>query len=265
MKSILLLIACTLLSSCSLLTRKGDWGKDAFWPLKGSRIKDAFIKNITSPHVWIPASGAAITYFGNYDKKITRWAHDENLFFDNHEDASDWSDNLLTILENEMYLSMFLTASSSEDPTIKEYVVNKGKGYLVIRIATRSTDIVRDKAANFFKREKPNHVNKRSFPSGHSSKAASRSMITNRNLDSIPMNEYLRTGIRSVNTSAAGLMLIARVEGNAHYPSDALMGYALGSFFSGFLYDALMNMDPNEFVSIVPNNGGIQWQYTLNF
>jgi hypothetical protein len=262
---VFILILPIIFSSCSLLTKKGDWGKHALWPIKSQRIKNAFIKNISSPHVWIPASAAAVTYLGHYDKKITSWAVKYKPVFNDRDKASEWSDDLLKVFSHEMYLTMLLTASSDEEPSLNEYVVNKGKGYLVIRGATLATDRVRDKSAGFFDRQKPNDRNQRSFPSGHSSKAASRVAIANRNLDYIPMHDNLRTSLQVLNTSAAGLMQIARIEARAHYPSDTLMGYALGTFISGFIYDSLMNLESDEFVSIVPYDKNITVQYTLSF
>jgi hypothetical protein len=38
----------------------------------------------------------------------------------------------------------------------------------------------------------------------------------------------------------------ARVEGEKHYPTDVLVGAALGNFITRFVHDAFMNLDEHE-------------------
>lgn len=264
---ILLLLLLINLAGCSLFTKKGNWGRKAFWPLKGSNISDAFKKNISSPHVWIPAAGASVIWAGNWDKKISDWIYDENIFFDNHDDSDRWSDSLDKILVYEMNITPLFTASSQEDDTFIDYAASKTKGYLVIAVSGQVADHTHNQLTKVFKRQRPGNGDHRSFPSGHSTKAGSRNVIISKNLDAIPMNEYLRYGIKTVNTTAASLLLWSRVEAKAHYPTDVLMGYSLGAFVSGFLYDSLMNMDPEhpETVSFTPMKNQWALSYTYGF
>jgi hypothetical protein len=254
-------------SGCSLFSQKGEWGRKSLWPLKRMTISEAFRKNISSPHVWVPTAGAGIIYMGGFDKKISNWAYDENIFFDDHRDSGEWSDILADALLYEMYLTPMLTASSKDDDTFFDYAASKAKGYLVVALSSRSADIAHDNLVSKFKRDRPDHSDHRSFPSGHSTQAGTRNFIVSKNLDSIPMNDHLRFGIKTANTATASLLLFSRVESRAHYPTDVLMGYALGAFLSGFIYDSLMNMDSDhpETVSITPLHDQWTMNYTYGF
>ena len=51
----------------------------------------------------------------------------------------------------------------------------------------------------------------------------------------------------------------ARIEAGEHYPSDVLVGYALGHFFSAFIQDAFLGLDTKEgpFITVTPSKKGI--------
>jgi membrane-associated phospholipid phosphatase len=38
----------------------------------------------------------------------------------------------------------------------------------------------------------------------------------------------------------------ARVEGEKHYPTDVLVGAALGNFLTRFVHDAFLNLEPDD-------------------
>jgi hypothetical protein len=50
-----------------------------------------------------------------------------------------------------------------------------------------------------------------------------------------------------------------RVEAQAHYPSDVLVGYALGHFFSAFINDAFLGIDNEKspLLTIEPSRKGM--------
>ncbi|MFL5785237.1 MAG: phosphatase PAP2 family protein [Bacteriovoracaceae bacterium] len=255
-----------ILSSCSLFTKKGDWGKNALWPIEGSRIKNALVKNATSPHVWAPAGSALIIHWGGYDNKISNWAVKESPVYNNTKNADKWSDDLNDVLKYEMFLTPLLTASSDEG-TAGEWLVRKGKGYVVVGISSRVSDYAHDYLADQVARERPNHADRRSFPSGHATQAGTRNTITRNNLAATPMSRDLRTGINSANSVMAAGVLWARVEGQRHYPSDVLGGYAIGSFLSGVFYDSLINyeVDHPETFAVLPAKDKWTLMYTYAF
>lgn len=261
----LLLLSVLSCSSCSLFTKKGKWGRDAIWPIKGSRIKDAFIKNAKSPHVWVPLIGAGAVHWAGYDKKISKSQVQEKALYTTPKNTSYWSDQLNKILLYEMYASILLTSSMPEDESLKQWAWSKTKGGLVTNFASSSSKFSRDVLAKFFKRERPNQLDNLSFPSGHSAEAGSRNMLISKNLDHIEMHPYLRTGLNVGNTIMATGTLWARLEGERHYPSDILAGYAVGSFVAGFVWDSLMNLDENESFSVLPMNDQVSVQYGWRF
>lgn len=244
-----------------MFTKKGKWGRDALWPIKGSKIKEAFVKNATSPHVWVPLIGAGAVHWAGYDKKISKSQVQEKAVFTTPKNTSYWSDHLNNILLMEMYASIMFTSSMPEDDSLAKWAWAKTKGGLVTNLASSSSRAGRDVLARWFKRERPNKIDNLSFPSGHSAEAGSRNMLISKNLDNTDMNPYLRTGIKIVNTGMASGTLWARLEGERHYPSDILTGYAVGSFIAGFVFDSLMNLDEGEQFSILPMNNQVSVQY----
>lgn len=265
MNCLVLFISILLLPSCSIFGKKGQWGRDALWPISGSRIGKAFIKNAKSPHVWIPLAGAGIIHLGGQDRRISKWASEEKNIYHDQENTDLWSDQFNNILLYEMYLTIFLTPSLGEDDSLTHYALNKVKGGLVVNIASQSTRYARDQVAKTVRRQRPNRTDYLSFPSGHATEASSRNMLVSKNLDSMEMDPNLRFGIKTINTTMALGTLWARVEGNRHYTSDVLAGYALGSFISGFVYDSLMNLDSNESFTVIPLGNQVSAQYTIYF
>jgi len=129
-------------------------------------------------------------------------------------------------------------------------------------------------ATSFLKQEtnrvRPSGGNDLSFPSGCTSIAFSSATLSNRNLDYIDeewMSDNLRKGLQFGNICLASGVAWAKVEGNAHYPSDVLVGAALGHFLSAFIYDAFFGLPKNEGVkfSVVPSEGGAMAQLSFHF
>lgn len=260
-----LIMVLPTITSCSLIRKRGQWGKNAFWPIRTSRISRAFKKNASSIHVWAPLLAAGTIHLAGYDEKISQWAVKEKPLYTTKDNTSFWSDRNNNILLYEMYLSVLFTPSMGEDESLAQYAWSKTKGGLVVNLASQSTHYTRNQIAKTFRRQRPNLEDRMSFPSGHSTEAASRNMLVSKNLDAMEINSYLRTGIKAANTTLAAGTLWARLEGQRHYPSDVLVGYALGSFLSGFIYDSLMNLDSNESISIIPFGDQISARYSIQF
>lgn len=249
------------------MKKKGTWGKNALWPIKGSRVSAAFKKNISSPHVWAPTLASGIINLADWDEKMSSWAYKENVLFGTHDNASVWSDTINDVLKYQMWIAPLLTPSNDEENSIETWALRKGKGYVVIGLATRTADAGRSAIATSTKRLRPNRIDNLSFPSGHATQAGARNTMISRTIDAVEMDHGLRDGLKVMNTTLAGAVLVARVEAKRHYPCDVLMGYALSSFLSGFVYDSLINYDPDhpESISFVPTKN--QWlaQYTYGF
>ncbi|MES2525954.1 MAG: phosphatase PAP2 family protein [Bdellovibrionota bacterium] len=266
MKIFFFLIILLSFTSCSFLNRRGNWGKKAIWPLKSSNIWDAAKRNALSPHVWVPLAGAGTIHWSGWDHKISNWANAGRGLYDDQTAADNWSDNFNNILKYEAYATTLLTPSMNDDGKFSGYLMNKAKGALVVNAAGLTSSFGHERLVKAAHRRRPNRADYRSFPSGHSTDAAARNMVNSKNLDHIDMSDDLRLGIKSANTLMASGTLWARLEGKRHFPSDVLCGYALGSFLSGFVYDALLNMEPNESFVVAPAaNGKMMAQYSLSF
>lgn len=266
MKILFLVLLIFLSSSCSVLKRRGSWGKRALWPIKSSNVLDAAKRNATSMHVWVPLVGAGTIHWSGWDHKISNWANAGRGLYDDQTSADNWSDNFNDILKYEAYMTTILTPSMEEEEKFSSYAMSKAKGAFAVNAASFSSSYTHGRLAKAAHRRRPNKRDYRSFPSGHSTDAAARNMINSKNLDYIDMSDDLRFGIKSANTLMATGTLWARLEGKRHFPSDVLCGYALGSFISGFVYDALLNMNPNEsFVFAPTGQNTVIAQYTLGF
>lgn len=264
-KIFFLILLSLSLFSCSLLKKQGTWGKNAFYPLKGGRIADAFIKNASSAHVWVPLAGAGLVHWGGFDHKISDWAKEGSGIYEDQTAADIWSDHFNNILKYEMYVTTLLTPSMPEDKSFGQYAFSKIKGGVVVSLSSTSTRWAHGRIATAAHRQRPNKIDYRSFPSGHATEASSRNRLVSKNLDAIDMDPNLRLGINSINTTMSIGTLWARLEGKRHYPSDVLVGYSLGSFLSGFIYDSLINYDANETFVLLPMKDKLTAMYTVNF
>lgn len=259
------LAALLTLSSCSVLRKKGDWGKNAFYPVRGESIRHAFIKNISSPHVYAPIAGAGVIHVMAWDNKISHFVNCERTIFNEQHEADNYSDNLNAIQLYEMYLSVLATPSMDEEESLGKYFLNKAKGGLLVNMSSSASRVVQHRVRSWTNRRRPNARDFNSMPSGHATEAGARRVLIARNLESSGWSENLKMGINGMNTTLSFAVLWARVEGKRHYPSDVLLGYALGNFVSGFIYDSLINLEPGTSLAITPVKNGASANLTFSF
>lgn len=148
-----------------------------------------------------------------------------------------------------------------------EWSIAKMKGFAVGATAlwatSGTTSLIKEKS----ERTRPDGSDNFSFPSGHSSDTGSLTTLTRRNIAciSIPPTYRRLSNIALYGISAGTAW--ARVEAKKHYPSDVLVGYALGHFISAVIHDSFMELEKNEglLFSIEPSrrgiNFGITWTY----
>ena len=260
----LLILAFSLLPSCSSIKSRGTWGEKAIWPLSKERIKESFIKNITSTHVWLPVAGAGAVQLSGYDRKISAWASGHHPIYGTQKNASHYSDRLSNFLLYEAYASVIFTPSWNDSEG--RYLFSKVKGGAVTYFSINGAEDFNNNTRKYIKRERPNKSDKRSFPSGHATRGGASNVVLNRNINATRISDGWKTSINTVNTGLSMGMLWSRVEAKAHYTTDVLMGYAVGNFVSGFIFDSLMNLDPNESISVYPNDAGnFSAVYAVNF
>ena len=219
-----LLIILLLVSGCS------NWEQAAH---------DAFF----NPNTLIPLVGASVVY--TFDERISDWATRHRPVYRSLDNAQDSGKFIKSILEIETYVTALIP---------KDRVKRIGIEWATLKAVHTSTSFLKQET----NRKRPNGIDM-SFPSGCTSKAFSAATLSNRNLDYLDMPRALQVG----NICLASGVAWARVEKGAHYPSDVLVGAALGHFMSAFIHDAFLKKEVG--LSVVPSEGGVMVRVSFNF
>jgi membrane-associated phospholipid phosphatase len=222
-----------MFSACSTVTAKGYWGAGVGWP-DGQRLRDSAVAAARSPYTWAPLAGALVLGITDLDQEISEWAVEETpLFGDNAADASDRLKDVTT-------WSYVLTALAAPSDSLASKAKGFGVGLSTMLIEQGTVKVVK----SLSNRERPDGSDDLSFPSGHTSRASSNAAMAAANLDYMKMPGWARVSLQvGVYAAAAGTGW-ARVEAQKHYPSDVLVGFAVGQFLARFMYGAFM--DANE-------------------
>jgi membrane-associated phospholipid phosphatase len=233
--AVVLVLGVVALSGCASAKRDLETGD--YWP-SGARWKRATMNALTSRGTWVPLLGAGVVRIDDWDQEISDWAVENTPIFGSTERAIRASDNLKTLTT----VAMVGTALA----------VPNGDGAwewkperLVLEVgAVQLNNFLTSGLKSVTDRERPDGSDNRSFPSGHSSQAWTRTTLACRNVDQIPSlaNGWGLAIKTSFRVFAAGTSW-ARVEGGVHYPSDVLFGAALGNFVAIFVHDAFLPAD----------------------
>ncbi len=184
---------------------------------------------------------------GDVDNKWSEDMFDSQTLFGS--DAEATSDDLRDAATAAYVVTALLAPSDT--------AYDKGRG-LAVGAATMVADGLLSRGIkDLAGRERPDGSNDSSLPSGHASKAASRSAMAIRNLGYIDMPPALRrTSTVALHTLALSTGA-ARVEAGKHHLSDVLVGYALGQFLATFMYEAFMpNYRSAAELSVTPLDQG---------
>ncbi len=247
---------------CSHATRKGKWGKDAFrFKQNLGRI---LIRNAQDPHVWAPLIGAGVLAFSKQDQKISSWAAKETPLLSSNLTAKEESDEDVKFLETASYATAFLT--TSWDDGAVDYAWSKTKGLVVMRLGQMASNKTTMSLKGQFRRQRPNEGSLTSMPSGHSAQASSSFLLIRRNLAHSDLNPYAEKTILFLSGGVTAATMWSRIEGQAHFPSDTLVGYSLGQFITGVVFDSLMSLDANESFGLYPSpRGDLTALYSIRF
>ena len=236
-------ITSGFLAGCGTLSNGRGWGQDATLFPGVHRIRDAALNSALDPRVWVPASGALVLQVDHMDERLSEWAVEHTPVFGSNQNADDASDYLRDAAAAG-YLATALLTPSGEDE--KEWLVAKFKGLGVGIGAISLTVGANDLLKGAIGRERPDGSDQRSMPSGHASFTAACATLGSRNVDSLHVP---RGGKIALKTGFEVISLItgwSRVEAGVHYPSDVLVGMALGNFLAGFINDAFLGINPED-------------------
>lgn len=257
-----LILTLTCAAGCSTLPNGRGWGEDATIRPGWDRVRESAVNAVKDPWVWGPLAGAALFQIDNFDHRTSDWAREHTPVFGSQKNAEQWSDDLRAASVLVHYATI---AATPGGPDAGDWFVNKAKGTLVSVAAVSSTVLVTNTLKSVVDRERPNGDDSASFPSGHTSTSAVHTRLASRNLRSIEMGDGWRT------TADVGLAALtigtswSRIEAGWHYPSDTLVGMAIGNFFAAFFYDAFMGLDDDPTMSVsmqtVPKGATLQWQW----
>jgi len=251
----LLVLLASLTAGCSTLPNGQRWGEDVSFP-NWEKLKSTAWKAARDPQTWVPLAGALVLSVGDLDEDLSDWAVRETPLFGSENSAEDASDDMRTALGVTTIVSALATPGGEGSA---EWAGAKFKGLLVEASAAVLTSSATDGLKDLTKRDRPNGRPDNSFPSAHSSEAFSFATLTSRNIDAMNFSPVTKKVMRYSANTVAGLTAWARVEAEKHYPTDVLVGAALGHFISAVIHDSMMGLDSPVQVGVQldGNNGGM--------
>jgi membrane-associated phospholipid phosphatase len=229
-----------------------------FWPRR-SAWREAARRALRDPGTWVPAGMAGVIAAGGWDQEISDWAVAHTPVFGSVENASTWTERLHAAGGVGM-IATALAVHADEDPWRL-----RGKTLLVEGAGAIASASLAELLKSATGRERPDGSSDTSFPSGHATPAFAFAAASRRNLEAMQLGRGWRIGlIAGCETLAAGTAW-ARVEAQKHYPTDVLVGAALGNYISLFVHDAFLGSSPNLFVSVNVDPGRPSFAVAMSF
>jgi membrane-associated phospholipid phosphatase len=258
-----LLTLAVLLGGCASSGPR-TWGGDATFTPDAQRVRSAAIEAFSSPRVWLPLAGAALLQIDGWDQRISDWASDQTPVFGSKQNAARWSDHLREV-SSMSYLATALATPGPQD--WGDLLRDKSAGLAVGLGAMLVTGVTTSALKDVTGRTRPRGGSTKSLPSGHASHAAVSMDLARDNLRYIDMGEGTRRalglGLDVVTIGTAW----ARVEADAHYPADTLVGMALGSLVGAFFRAAFLepSVAGRMTLTAVPLRDGLELQFEVRY
>lgn len=248
-----------LCAGCGTLPSGRAWGDSATIAPGWARVKEAATGAARDPWVWAPLTAAAVLQIDDLDRRTADWASSNTPVFGSRKSAEDWSDNLRSASVAVGLVSLLATPSGD---TPGEWLFNKAKGAAVEVAAVGATTAATVTLKHSTDRERPNGADRESFPSGHASTAAVHGELAKLNVEAMDLAPAAQCAADiGIDVIIAGTAW-ARVEAGWHYPSDTLVGMALGTFLGSFVTHAFLPQAAGDSLSLAATDGGaiVQWQ-----
>lgn len=194
------------------------------------RFGSAFTGALTADAVWMPALGAAVAV--PFDHRIQAFSQNHHPLFGTSAHAQAASDGMKTGLVYAAIVSTVAVPPPDDEGWLKGKAL-MGADFAGVWFANGAVTGAIKNAAG---RERPDHSDRASFPSGHASGAFAMASVADEQIDLAALPAPADLAIDAGLYGTAGLTAWARVEGNKHYASDVLAGAALGNFVSRFVH-----------------------------
>lgn len=220
--------------------------------------REAAVHAIKDPDTWVPAALALGVVATDSDHEISDWAADETPLFGSNENAADWSDQTKLAA----HLVMLGTAfAPREEPTP---LARRAWTAVGNELATIPSDFVTTMLKEGTDRERPDASNRASFPSGHASGSASYLAVTERNLEAVRAGRNAKRATMIAARLLVATTSWARIEARKHYPTDVLVGMALGNLLTSLVDRAFRPSDARELkVMFERRDEGVAVLFTL--
>ncbi|MFO7305594.1 MAG: phosphatase PAP2 family protein [Gammaproteobacteria bacterium] len=247
------MIVVLLCTGCSTLPSGRGWGGEATLTPSWSRVGTAAREAASDPWVWAPLVGAALVQIDDWDRRAAAWACRHTPVFGSQSDAERWSDDLRDASAALHYVTIAVMPSGQ---TAGEWLLNKARGTLVQVAAVSATANLNSRLKDISDRRRPNGSDTQSFPSGHTSAAAVHMRLASENMHALDLapgvTRALDIGFYALTIGTSW----SRIEAGYHYPSDTLVGMALGHFLASFVNGAFLGNDAPVQVAFHAADGG---------
>ncbi|HKD53820.1 MAG TPA: phosphatase PAP2 family protein [Steroidobacteraceae bacterium] len=259
-----LLAACSalILTGCATLPNGRTWGADSTVQPGWRKVGQAALAAVEAPGFWAPLAGAAVLQIDDWDHRVSHWARHETPIFGSQQNAALWSDRLRAASGYAWFATVAATPGGDQPGP---WLLDKVRGLTVDAAAIFVTDEESMLLKHATARERPNGQDDQSMPSSHASRSAVLTELGRRNMQWVDVSEATRS------VTDAGLTALtlgtgwARVEAGFHYPSDVLVGMAIGNFNGAFFDDAFMGLPSKARVAMAlqPVRAGAQLRVQL--
>lgn len=236
----IIILPLQLIVGCGAMRNGRGWGQDATLLPGAQRIGQAAMKAVSDPKTWAPAAGAAFLGLSSLDQEISQWASNHTPVFGSREGAVEWSGRLRRGSKIAWVSTTLITPSGNN---LQEIAFAKCKGIAIEALAISAAKNVTGALKKTTRRQRPNDFDDESFPSADASDAFVYSFLAVKNLDATPVHRRFKIMLDAGLLTMASATAWARVEAQAHYPSDVLFSMALANFMAVFFTEAFMGID----------------------
>ena len=244
MRQVILLVCVLSLSACAMHPGSGGPNRATFTPSL-SRMRRAAEDAATSPMTWAPAAVAGMLQIHHTDRHISHWFKHHHPIFGSRHTAQTASYATLGVSGGLYALSVAALPNGHQGWHYNARVAGIGAG------STLTTLGVTEGLKKAVGRQRPDQSNHASFPSGHASLTGDWATMTDQDIDRTALTPFEKFSLNGVSDSLAAVTDYARVSGRKHYPSDVLVGAALGHFIGVFADEAFIGASPAHFVPTV--------------